>query len=101
LRRTRRTVRKSRPRRPQPRRNARSRTRYRARTVRHVPSRSRCSRTRRIRYARNGKPVTELVALDVGGTHARFAFASIDPNGSISVGEPVTLKTDDYASLQT
>jgi len=45
--------------------------------------------------------VTELVALDVGGTHARFAFASIGPNGSISVGEPVTLKTDDYASLQT
>jgi len=45
--------------------------------------------------------VTELVALDVGGTHARFALASISANGQISVDEPVTLKTGDYASLQT
>jgi glucokinase len=44
--------------------------------------------------------VTELVALDVGGTHARFARARID-NGTIALGEPVTLKTGDYASLQT
>ena len=42
----------------------------------------------------------ELVALDVGGTHARFALATVRA-GQISVGEPVTLKTDDYASLQT
>ncbi len=45
--------------------------------------------------------MTELVALDVGGTHARFALVTIAPTGSIDVGEPVTLKTDDYASLQT
>lgn len=45
--------------------------------------------------------MTELVALDVGGTHARFALSSIAPGGAISVGEPVTLKTGDYASLQT
>jgi glucokinase len=44
--------------------------------------------------------VTELVALDVGGTHARFARAKVD-NGTIALGEPVTLKTSDYASLQT
>ena len=44
---------------------------------------------------------TELVALDVGGTHARFALASIGADGAIAVGEPVTLKTSDYASLQT
>jgi glucokinase len=44
--------------------------------------------------------VTDLVALDVGGTHARFARARID-DGTIAVGEPVTLKTGDYASLQT
>jgi glucokinase len=44
--------------------------------------------------------VTELVALDVGGTHARFARATVN-NGTITLGEPVTLKTSDYASLQT
>jgi len=45
--------------------------------------------------------MTELVALDVGGTHARFALATIDADGKIALGEPVTLKTGDYASLQT
>jgi len=44
---------------------------------------------------------TELVALDVGGTHARFALASIGAGGAIALGEPVTLKTGDFASLQT
>lgn len=44
---------------------------------------------------------SDLVALDVGGTHARFALASIGDDGTISLGEPVTLKTGDYASLQT
>lgn len=44
--------------------------------------------------------MTELVTLDVGGTHARFALARIR-NGSIEVDEPVTLKTGDFASLQT
>ncbi|MBO9519563.1 MAG: glucokinase [Porphyrobacter sp.] len=43
----------------------------------------------------------EIVALDVGGTHARFALATIADDGAISVGEPVTLKTGEYASLQT
>lgn len=43
----------------------------------------------------------ELVALDVGGTHARFALASVGSDGAIVLREPVTLKTDDYASLQT
>lgn len=45
--------------------------------------------------------MTELVALDVGGTHARFALASIDSSGTISLSEPITLKTGDYVSLQT
>ena len=44
--------------------------------------------------------MTELVALDVGGTHARFARARID-NGRIELSEPITLNTSDYASLQT
>lgn len=45
--------------------------------------------------------MTELVALDIGGTHARFALASVGEDGAITLGEPVTLKTSDYASLQT
>jgi len=43
----------------------------------------------------------ELVAVDVGGTHARFALATIGADGAITLGEPVTLKTSDYASLLT
>jgi glucokinase len=45
--------------------------------------------------------LTELVAIDVGGTHARFALASIGADGAISLGEPVTLHTSDHASLLT
>lgn len=44
---------------------------------------------------------TDLVALDIGGTHARFALASIAADGAIALSEPVTLKTGDFASLQT
>ena len=43
----------------------------------------------------------ELVAVDIGGTHARFALASIEGDGRIALGEPVTLRTSDYASLGT
>jgi glucokinase len=45
--------------------------------------------------------VTDLVAIDVGGTHARFALASVGEDGTIALGEPVTLKTSDHVSLQT
>ncbi|BBC72117.1 glucokinase [Altererythrobacter sp. B11] len=45
--------------------------------------------------------VTRLVSLDIGGTHARFALAEIAANGAITLEEPVTLKTGDFASLQT
>lgn len=46
--------------------------------------------------------MTELVAVDIGGTHARFARASIaGRGGAIAIDEPVTLKTSDHASLQT
>ena len=45
--------------------------------------------------------MTELVAIDVGGTHARFALAAVGADGAISLGEPVTLQTSDHASLQT
>lgn len=45
--------------------------------------------------------VPNLVAVDVGGTHARFALASLAADGAIVLGEPTTLKTGDFASLQT
>jgi glucokinase len=41
----------------------------------------------------------DLIAIDVGGTHARFARAAI-ADGSIELAEPVTLKTSDFASLE-
>ena len=42
-----------------------------------------------------------LVAVDIGGTHARFVIATFDKDGEITLSEPVTLKTEDYASFQT
>ena len=44
---------------------------------------------------------TPLVAIDIGGTHARFALASVSAQGSVTLGEPVTLHTRDHASFQT
>lgn len=43
----------------------------------------------------------ELVAVDIGGTHARFAIAAIAADGAITLEEPITLHTDDHASFQT
>lgn len=45
--------------------------------------------------------MTRLVAVDIGGTHARFALAEVVAGGSITLGEPVTLHTRDHASFQT
>lgn len=44
---------------------------------------------------------TELVTVDIGGTHARFALATIAEDGAIALGEPVTQHTRDHASFQT
>lgn len=43
----------------------------------------------------------ELVAVDIGGTHARFAIATVADDGSIVLSEPETLHTEDHASFQT
>lgn len=43
----------------------------------------------------------EIVAVDIGGTHARFAIAEISDGEVVRLDEPVTLKTADYASLQS
>ncbi len=45
--------------------------------------------------------MNEVVAVDIGGTHARFAIARIDTQGAVTLGEPVTMKTAEHASLQT
>ena len=43
--------------------------------------------------------MTELVAVDIGGTHARFAVARISPGRSAEIGPVVTLKTAEHASF--
>ena len=40
--------------------------------------------------------MTELVALDLGGTHARFARATVEGE-TITLADPVTFETADYA----
>lgn len=43
----------------------------------------------------------DIVAADIGGTHARFAVASV-ANGRVErLDEPITLRTAEHASLQT
>jgi len=43
--------------------------------------------------------VTELVAADIGGTHARFALAEVRNGRVLSLGEPVVLRTADHGGL--
>jgi glucokinase len=45
--------------------------------------------------------VTQIVAVDIGGTHARFALAEIEHGRVMSLGDAITLKTAEHASLQT
>jgi glucokinase len=41
-----------------------------------------------------------LVAVDIGGTHARFAIAEAQGGKVVALGEAVTLKTAEHASFQ-
>jgi glucokinase len=45
--------------------------------------------------------MTELVAVDIGGTHARFAIAQVEAGRVARLDPEVTLHTADHASLQT
>jgi glucokinase len=45
--------------------------------------------------------MTDVVAVDIGGTHARFVVASVEGGRVQDLGEAVTLKTAEYASFQT
>ena len=42
-----------------------------------------------------------LVSIDIGGTHARFALAEISGGVVTKLGDATTLKTSDHASFQT
>jgi glucokinase len=42
----------------------------------------------------------ELVTVDIGGTHARFAIAAVATDGAIALGPPVTLRTADHGSFR-
>ena len=43
----------------------------------------------------------DIVTVDIGGTHARFAIATIHDDGAITLGDPETIHTEDHASFQT
>lgn len=43
--------------------------------------------------------MTQIVTTDIGGTHARFAIATLE-RGEVELGEPVTLMTGDYVTFE-
>jgi glucokinase len=45
--------------------------------------------------------MTQIVAADIGGTHARFAVATIEGKAVAKLGEEVTLRTGEHASFET
>lgn len=45
--------------------------------------------------------MNEVVAIDIGGTHARFAVAALDGSGAITLGAVETLHTAHFASFET
>ncbi|WP_295490454.1 glucokinase [Sphingorhabdus sp. EL138] len=45
--------------------------------------------------------MTAIVAVDIGGTHARFAIAEVQDGRVLALGEAITLKTAEHASFQT
>ncbi|HYD38265.1 MAG TPA: glucokinase [Allosphingosinicella sp.] len=45
--------------------------------------------------------MSEIVAVDIGGTHARFAIAEVEAGRVVRLGPECTLRTAEHASLQT
>ena len=45
--------------------------------------------------------MSEIVVVDIGGTHARFAIAEVADGRVLGLGEVCTLKTGEHASLET
>ena len=52
-------------------------------------------------FCGRGNEVREAVAVDIGGTHARFAIGEVADGRVVSLGQACTLKTAEHASLQT
>lgn len=44
--------------------------------------------------------MTELVAVDIGGTHARFALARVDRGRVTALGSRMVLSTADHPSFR-
>jgi glucokinase len=44
--------------------------------------------------------MTDIAAIDIGGTHVRFAPAEVEGGRVVSLGEPCTLSTSDYQGLR-
>ncbi len=45
--------------------------------------------------------MTDIVAVDIGGTHARFAIAAVDSGKVVALSDETVLKTAEHASFQT
>ena len=45
--------------------------------------------------------MTRIVSVDIGGTHARFALATVEAGRVVALDEATTLKTAEHASFQT
>ena len=45
--------------------------------------------------------MTEVVAADIGGTHARFAIATVEGGRVVSLGEECTFRTAEHTSLES
>ncbi|HEX8191415.1 MAG TPA: glucokinase [Allosphingosinicella sp.] len=43
--------------------------------------------------------MSQIVAVDIGGTHTRFAIAEVEDGTALSLGEACTLKTGEHVSL--
>ena len=44
--------------------------------------------------------MTQIVAVDIGGTHVRFALAEVAGGNVVSLGEATTMNTGDFTSLE-
>jgi glucokinase len=45
--------------------------------------------------------VRQIIAADIGGTHARFAVAEVDASRVVSLAEPITIGTADHPSFES
>lgn len=45
--------------------------------------------------------MTQIVAIDIGGTHARFALAEVEAGRVVRLGDACTLRTAEHAGLET